>query len=83
MATQQVYRDLLEVMKSRRGPYAGLDIPEFFDLVEMLFTPAQAEVNNLLSHKPARVDQLAETSGRDQMIDQFLIVDQLFLKVSP
>ena len=66
MATQQVYRDLLEVMKSRRGPYAGLDIPEFFDLVEMLFTPAQAEVNNLLSHKPARVDQLAETSGRDQ-----------------
>ena len=65
MATQQVYRDLLEVMKSRRGPYAGLDIPEFFDLVQGLFTPEQAEVNNLLSHKPATVDQLAESWGRE------------------
>jgi hypothetical protein len=24
--TQNVYRELLEVMKSRGGPYAGLDI---------------------------------------------------------
>jgi hypothetical protein len=31
------YRELLEVMKSRGGPYAGLDIPEFFALVEELF----------------------------------------------
>ncbi len=28
--TEQVYRDLLEVMKSRRGAYGGMDIPEFF-----------------------------------------------------
>jgi Pyruvate/2-oxoacid:ferredoxin oxidoreductase delta subunit len=66
MSTQQVYRDLLEVMRSRRGPYAGLDIPEFFNLVEALFTPEQAAINNLLSHKPATVGQLALNSGRDE-----------------
>ncbi len=30
--TEQVYKDLLEVMKSRRGGVAGMDIPEFFAL---------------------------------------------------
>jgi len=66
MATQQVYRDLLEVMQGRRGPYAGLDIPEFFELVEVLFSPEQAEVNNLLSHKPTTVQALAGATGRDE-----------------
>ena len=46
--TQKVYRDLLEVMKSRGGPYAGLDIPEFFVLVKELFDPEEAEINNIL-----------------------------------
>lgn len=35
----QVYRNLLGVMQARRGPYAGMDIPEFYALVEFLFTP--------------------------------------------
>jgi hypothetical protein len=34
-----VYLELFEVMKNRGGPYAGLDIPEFFALVEELFDP--------------------------------------------
>ena len=35
-------------MKNRRGPYAGMDIPEFYELAEELFTPAEAEVNKQL-----------------------------------
>ena len=64
--TEQVYKDLLEVMKSRRGNLAGMDIPEFFELVEELFTPQEAEVNNALMRKPARAADIAEAMGRDE-----------------
>jgi len=46
--SQEVYRELLEVMKKRGGAYAGMDIPEFFSMVKELFTPAEAEVNNAM-----------------------------------
>jgi hypothetical protein len=62
--TQTVYRELLEVMKSRGGPYAGLDIPEFFALVEELFDPEEAEINNALPRKPASVEEMAARTGR-------------------
>ena len=29
-----VYQKMLEVMTNRGGPYAGMDIPEFYRLVE-------------------------------------------------
>ena len=62
--TQTVYRELLEVMKSRGGPYAGLDIPEFFALVEALFDPEEAEINNALPRKPAPVEEIVAKTGR-------------------
>lgn len=62
--TQRVYQEMLEVMKSRRGPYAGLDIPEFFTLVEELFDPEEAEINNVLPRKPAPVEEIAVKTGR-------------------
>ena len=62
--TQKVYRDLLEVMKIRGGPYAGLDIPEFFTLVEEIFDPEEAEINNALPRKPASIDEIAAKTGR-------------------
>lgn len=62
--TQKAYRELLEVMKSRGGPYAGLDIPEFFALVEEIFNPEEAEINNALPRKPAPVDEIAAKTGR-------------------
>ncbi|MHC1743218.1 MAG: ATP-binding protein [Syntrophobacteraceae bacterium] len=64
--TQTVYKDLLGVMKSRGGPYAGLDIPEFFRLVEELFTPDEAAVNNALTKKPAPVRDIVEKLGRGE-----------------
>ena len=71
--TEKVYRDLLEVMKSRGGPYAGSDIPEFFAMAEELFTPEQAEINNALQRKPAPVEEIAQRVDKDkQEVKQML-----------
>ena len=37
--TETVYKELLEVMKKRGGRWSGMDIPEFYDMVEELFIP--------------------------------------------
>ena len=37
-----------------------MDIPEFYELVEMLFTPQEAEINNVLKPKPATAGDIAE-----------------------
>jgi len=57
--TQPVYKALYEVMKARRGAYAGMDIPEFYNLVEELFTPLEAEVNNAMTRQPATAGEIA------------------------
>ena len=62
----QVYRELLEVMKGRGGPYAGLDIPDFFELVETIFEPQEAEINNVLTRKPASVDEITAKTTCDK-----------------
>ncbi len=63
--SQNVYRELLEVMKKRGGNYAGMDIPEFFAMAEVLFTPEQAEVNNGMPRGPFTAASLAGGLGRD------------------
>jgi electron transport complex protein RnfB len=63
--SQGVYRELLEVMIKRGGNYAGMDIPEFFSMVEELFTPEEAEVNNAMPRGPFTAVGLAEGLGRD------------------
>ena len=40
----EVYRRLCEALAKRGGEYPGMDIPEFYDLAEALFTPEEAEV---------------------------------------
>jgi electron transport complex protein RnfB len=64
--TTPVYTQLLEVMRRRGGPYAGLAIPEFFALVEALFTPEEAAVNNVLERKPAPAAEIAARLGRPE-----------------
>jgi len=63
--SNDVYRELLEVMKKRGGNYSGMDIPEFFALVEVLFTPEEAEINNTMPRGPFTAAGLAEGLGRD------------------
>ena len=64
--SQEVYKKLLEVMKKRGGGYAGMDIPEFYSLVEELFTPAEAEINNAMPKGFFTAKTLAEALGRDE-----------------
>lgn len=64
--SKEVYKDLLEVMKKRGGGYAGMDIPEFYELVEELFTPEEAEVNNAMPRGPFTAKVMAEEMGRDR-----------------
>ena len=64
--SQEVYRQLLEVMKKRGGGYAGMDIPEFFALVEELFTPQEAEVNNAMPKGFFTAKGLAASLNRDE-----------------
>ncbi len=45
---QEVYKELMEVMKIRRGPYAGMDIPQFYELVEELFKTVAKPRNRAL-----------------------------------
>ena len=60
----QVYKDMLEVMTKRGGSYAGMDIPEFYALVQALFTPEEAELNNALSRNPVTAAEIAKDKGK-------------------
>jgi Pyruvate/2-oxoacid:ferredoxin oxidoreductase delta subunit len=46
--SEKVYRELCETLAKRRGRYPGKDIPEFYALVEELFTADEAEVYNAI-----------------------------------
>ena len=61
MMKSQAYKQMLEVMLKRGGPYAGMDIPEFYALVEELFSPEEAEVNNALSRNPVTAAELCKS----------------------
>ena len=71
--TQDVYRELLEVMKKRGGNYAGLDIPEFFAMVEVMFTPDEAEINNAMPRGPFTAAGLAEGLGKDVTVVETIL----------
>ena len=64
--TDAVYRELLPVMQKRGGGYPGRDIPEFFAMVEALFTPEQAAVNNGLPDRPASAKEIAGLLEKDE-----------------
>ena len=64
--SKEVYKELLEVMKKRGGGYAGKDIPEFYEMVEEMFTPQEAEVNNTMPRGPFTAKDMAQQMGRDE-----------------
>jgi len=64
--SQEVYKQLLEVMKKRGGAYAGMDIPEFYAMVEEMFTPEEAEVNNIMPGGLFTAEKMAKETGRDK-----------------
>lgn len=65
--SKEIYKQSLEVMQKRGGGYSGMDIPEFYAMMEGLFTPEQAEINNNLPGKPATAKEIAGSMGRDEL----------------
>jgi hypothetical protein len=55
----QVYKQMLGIMIKRGGLYAVMDIPQFYEMVEELFSPEEAEMNNLLTRKPVSAAETA------------------------
>lgn len=62
--TQEVYRKLCQAMAQRGGRYPGMDIPEFYDLVQELFTLEEAEVAAAMPLKPAPASVIAQQVGK-------------------
>lgn len=64
--TEEVYKQLCETMARRGGRYPGMDIPEFYALVQVLFTPEEAEVCNAMPRgfNPASV--IAKEMGKGE-----------------
>ncbi|MBN1615399.1 MAG: 4Fe-4S binding protein, partial [Deltaproteobacteria bacterium] len=60
------YRKLCETMAKRGGEYPGLDIPEFYSLVEELFTPEEAEMVNAMPRGFNSASSIAVELGRNE-----------------
>jgi len=63
---KKVYMDLMEVMKKRGGDFPGENLPEFFKMVEELFTPQEATVNNAMPDGPFTAEDLSKRMGIDK-----------------
>ena len=58
------YHALCETLAKRRGRYPGKDIPEFYALVEELFTPEEAEVYNAIPKGYHPAETIAKALGK-------------------
>ena len=63
--SESVYRELLKVMKKRGGGYSGMDIPEYYAMVETMFSPEEARVNNAMPRGPFTAEKLSEILQND------------------
>jgi len=62
-------------MAKRGGIYPGVDIPEFYELVEALFTPEEAAVNNAMPKGTFSAKSIAQTMGRKEEAVQDTLED--------
>jgi len=62
---EKVYHDLCEILVKRGGRYPGKDIPEFYALVEELFTPEEAAVYNAIPKGFHPAETIAKEMGKE------------------
>ncbi|MRR16177.1 MAG: hypothetical protein EG826_06945 [Deltaproteobacteria bacterium] len=60
---QDIYKDLCKTMADLGGRYPGKDIPEFYDLVEELYTPAEAAAAAAMTSRQMTAQAVAENLG--------------------
>jgi len=63
--SEKVYRELCETLAKRRGRYPGKDVPEFYALVEELFTQEEAEVYNAIPKGYQPAEAIAKELGKE------------------
>jgi Pyruvate/2-oxoacid:ferredoxin oxidoreductase delta subunit len=63
--SEQVYKDMIEVMNKRAVGYGAMDIPEYYRVVETLFTPEEAAINNAMPKGTFTAADLAKIMNRD------------------
>lgn len=64
--SDQVYKDMIDVMNQRGMMFGGKDIPEFYAVTKALFTPEEAAINNAMPQGTFSAAQAAESMGRDE-----------------
>jgi ferredoxin len=64
MMQDDVYRKLCDTLAKRKGRYPGKDIPEFYALVEELFTPEEAAVYNAIPKGFHPAETIAKDLGK-------------------
>ncbi len=67
--SDQVYKDMVGIMSQRGMAFGGMDIPEFYDVVEELFTPEEAAINNAMPKKTFTAADLAMGDGDSPQIE--------------
>lgn len=65
--SDQVYKDMIDVMNGRETFIGALDIPEYYTMVKELFDPDEAEINNAMPPKGTfTAADLAAKMGRNE-----------------
>ena len=62
----QIYKRLCQTMAQRGGRYPGMDIPEFYSLVQELFSPEEAAIAAAMPPKPVSVSVIAKEMNREE-----------------
>ena len=62
---EQVYHELCRILTKRGGKYPGMDIPQFYALVEELFTPEEAAVYNAIPKGFHPAEAIAGEIGKE------------------
>jgi Pyruvate/2-oxoacid:ferredoxin oxidoreductase delta subunit len=61
----EVYRRMCEILAKRGGAYPGIDIPQFYALVEELFTPEEAEFYNAIPKGSHPAEAIAKSLAKE------------------
>ena len=64
--TTDSYQKLCETLAQRRGRYPGVDIPEFYALMQVLFTAEEAEAYCAIPCGRHPASTIAEAMGRPE-----------------
>ena len=64
--TTDSYQKLCQTLAQRRGRYPGVDIPEFYALMEVLFTAEEAEVYSAIPRGFNPASTIAERMGKPE-----------------